>query len=168
MFVKNCKRQLPLSNFTVPKYMHDLLDAKKYASLAVCLRILVHANNLKMDHELQLSDEPATEEFHSYLEEKGVIQRLVKALVGLHEQPQRPDDPLQYLQKQLYTNQKNEDPEHFTDIDELRMRNRELQEKIENLTRELAQKNAQEEEKIAMKTCEFNSAGSNVVDKQNT
>lgn len=41
------------------------------------------------------------EEFRKYLEKAGVIDSMTKVLVGLYEEPEKPNNALDYLKKHL-------------------------------------------------------------------
>ncbi|KAK0081812.1 hypothetical protein PV325_011533 [Microctonus aethiopoides] len=41
------------------------------------------------------------EEFRRYLERSGVLDALTKVLVSLYEEPEKPDDALEYIKKHL-------------------------------------------------------------------
>ncbi|XP_078042388.1 c-Myc-binding protein isoform X2 [Augochlora pura] len=41
------------------------------------------------------------EEFRKYLERAGVMEALTKILVSLYEEPEKPDDPLEYVRQRI-------------------------------------------------------------------
>lgn len=41
------------------------------------------------------------EEFRKYLEQTGVIDQLTKVLVGLYEEPEKPQDAVEFIKKYL-------------------------------------------------------------------
>jgi predicted RNase H-like nuclease (RuvC/YqgF family) len=84
------------------------------------------------------------EEFRKYLEKAGVMDVLTKVLVGLYEEPEKPNDALDYLKRYLGGGA----PE-TADIEALKLEVTELQQKVEKLTEEnadLKQKLAEHEQ----------------------
>jgi hypothetical protein len=84
--------------------------------------------------------ESKKEEFRKYLETSGVIDQLTKVLVGLYEEPDKPNDAVEFIKKYLGSNQDIDvnqlQIEHakFKHENELLKRQiRELQEEIESL-----------------------------------
>ncbi|XP_076297881.1 c-Myc-binding protein isoform X3 [Lasioglossum baleicum] len=45
--------------------------------------------------------ESKKEEFRKYLERAGVMEALTKILVSLYEEPEKPDDPLEYVRQRI-------------------------------------------------------------------
>ena len=54
-----------------------------------------------------LKDIPRKEEFQKYLEKAGVIDQLTKLLVSLYENPDRPENALDYIKNFLGANAQN-------------------------------------------------------------
>ncbi|KAK4467378.1 hypothetical protein MN116_008848 [Schistosoma mekongi] len=71
------------------------------------------------------------EEFRKYLERSGAIDALTKVLVGLYEEPEKPDNALEFMKKHLQA----EGPE-TSDIDTMKVEIAELKQKIETLESE--------------------------------
>ena len=57
-----------------------------------------HKHNNANNHS---SDGSKKEEFRAYLETTGVLETLTKVLVGLYEEPERPDNALEYIKRYL-------------------------------------------------------------------
>jgi hypothetical protein len=66
------------------------------------------------------------EEFRKYLEQTGVLDSLTKALVGLYEEPQRPANAIEYVQRYMGAPQN-------VDVDGLRRENEQLKLEVERL-----------------------------------
>lgn len=45
--------------------------------------------------------EQKKEEFRKYLERNGIIDQLTKVLVGLYEEPEKPNNPIEFIKKCL-------------------------------------------------------------------
>ncbi|CAI9739960.1 C-Myc-binding protein-like [Octopus vulgaris] len=71
------------------------------------------------------------EEFRKYLEKAGVLDALTKVLVGLYEEPDKPNNALEFLKQHLGVS----GPE-TADVDALKLEVIELQEKVEQLQEE--------------------------------
>lgn len=71
------------------------------------------------------------EEFRKYLEKAGVLDALTKVLVGLYEEPEKPNNALDFLKQHLGAS----GPE-TADVEALKLENTELRQKIEQLTEE--------------------------------
>lgn len=80
------------------------------------------------------------EEFRKYLEKAGVMDALTKVLVGLYEEPEKPNNALDFLKQQLGA----EAPE-TADLETLKMEVCDLKQQIEKLTEE----NCQLKQKVA-------------------
>lgn len=70
------------------------------------------------------------EEFRKYLEKSGVIDAMTKALVGLYEEPERPQSAVEYVRKYLGSSSTAN-----VDVDALRNENEELRNRIRELSR---------------------------------
>ncbi|XP_071819491.1 c-Myc-binding protein-like [Apostichopus japonicus] len=83
------------------------------------------------------------EEFRKYLEKAGVLEALTKILVALYEEPEKPNDALDFLKQHL----SNTNPD-TADVEALRLQVSELQQKVEQLqdeNKELRSKIQQQE-----------------------
>ena len=81
------------------------------------------------------------EEFRKYLEKSGVLDALTKVLVGLYEEPEKPNNALDFLKLNIGVG----GPE-TADVEALKLEVTELKQKIEQLSEEnveLKQKLAQ-------------------------
>eukprot|EP00053_Salpingoeca_punica_P012497 m.111941 g.111941 ORF g.111941 m.111941 type:complete len:94 (+) comp15961_c0_seq8:1879-2160(+) len=76
--------------------------------------------------------EAKKEEFRKYLEKGGVIDALSKVLVGLYEEPEKPGNALEFLQRHLQGGAPN-----TADVESLRAENAALKLKNEQLETEL-------------------------------
>merc|ERR1712224_953932 len=76
-----------------------------------------------------LKDIPRKEEFQKYLEKAGVIDQLTKLLVSLYENPDRPENALDYIKNFLGANAQNANDD-----------SKELQTRIEALEAQLKDK----------------------------
>lgn len=71
------------------------------------------------------------EEFRKYLEKAGVLDALTKVLVGLYEEPEKPNNALDFLKHHLGAN----GPES-ADIEALKLEVTDLRQKVEHLQEE--------------------------------
>ncbi|CAH8610797.1 unnamed protein product [Schistosoma bovis] len=74
------------------------------------------------------------EEFRKYLEKSGVIDALTKVLVGLYEEPEKPDNALEFMKKHLQA--ESPDP---SDVEAMKVEISELKQKVEMLESENAE-----------------------------
>ena len=79
------------------------------------------------------------EDFRKYLEKSGVVDAMTKLLVGLYEEPEKPEDALDYVRKQFQGG-----PIEEVDIvalrnekDELSFKLKEAEERIKELEKKL-------------------------------
>ncbi|XP_033340134.1 c-Myc-binding protein isoform X1 [Megalopta genalis] len=72
------------------------------------------------------------EEFRKYLERAGVMEALTKILVSLYEEPEKPDDPLEYVRQRI-----GDITENDVEIDSLRNELMEAKAKIVELKAKL-------------------------------
>merc|ERR1711976_402103 len=81
------------------------------------------------------------EEFRKYLEKSGVLDSLTKVLVGLYEEPEKPNNALDFLKQHLGAGgPESADSEALKlDITEMRQENERLLEEINELKQKLAQ-----------------------------
>ncbi|KAJ3285991.1 hypothetical protein BCR33DRAFT_296936 [Rhizoclosmatium globosum] len=74
------------------------------------------------------------EDFRKYLEKNGIIDALTKVLVGLYEEPEKPESPIEFI-KQFLGGPGDVDVEALKhENDELKKRVEELQSRIDELT----------------------------------
>ncbi|XP_033740365.1 c-Myc-binding protein-like isoform X3 [Ylistrum balloti] len=71
------------------------------------------------------------EEFRKYLEKAGVLDALTKVLVGLYEEPEKPNNALDFLKQHLGAS----GPE-TADVEALKQEVTELRQKVEQLSEE--------------------------------
>lgn len=88
------------------------------------------------------------EEFRKYLEKSGVLDALTKVLVGLYEEPEKPNDALDFLRHHIgASGPENADVEALKlEVTELRQKNESLTEENSELKQKLAQYEPQQEE----------------------
>ena len=84
--------------------------------------------------------EAKKDEFRAYLEKNGVVDQLTKVLVSLYEETEKPNNPLEFIKKNMSApeevdedNLKNEYLKLKDENDKLRQRVTDLQKQIENL-----------------------------------
>ncbi|KAK2185674.1 hypothetical protein NP493_226g00022 [Ridgeia piscesae] len=83
------------------------------------------------------------EEFRKYLEKSGVLDTLTKVLVGLYEEPEKPNNALDFLKQHIGATGPD-----TADVEALKLEVTELRQKLEQLTednQDLKQKLAQYE-----------------------
>lgn len=78
----------------------------------------------------QQSDFSKKEEFRRYLEKAGVLDALIKVLVGLYEEPDRPTNALDYIKRYLGA-------PASVDVEGLKHQNEELKKQVEKLKKQL-------------------------------
>jgi hypothetical protein len=71
------------------------------------------------------------EEFRKYLEKAGVMDVLTKVLVGLYEEPEKPNNALDFLKQHL-----GADTPETADVEVLKLQVCELRQQVERLTEE--------------------------------
>ncbi|EPZ32489.1 Associate of Myc 1 domain-containing protein [Rozella allomycis CSF55] len=77
------------------------------------------------------------EDFRKYLEKNGIIDSLTKVLVGLYEESEKPENPLEFIKAYL-GGPANIDVEALrAENEDLRRQNDELLEKVNELTQKL-------------------------------
>lgn len=107
------------------------------SSFPVCLLASKHptmVSNIAHTHAshtlIVQSADAKKEEFRKYLEKSGVIDALTKVLVGLYEEPERPQSAVDYVRKYLGSSSTAN-----VDVDALRNENEELRNRIRELSR---------------------------------
>jgi len=84
------------------------------------------------------------EEFRKYLEKAGVMDVLTKILVGLYEEPEKPNNAIDFLKQHL-----GADAPQTADVEALKLEITDLRQQVEKLTEEnteLKQKLAAQEQ----------------------
>lgn len=81
--------------------------------------------------------EQKKEEFRKFLEKTGVIDQLTKVLVGLYEEPEKPQNAVEFIKRSLGAPQDNDTDQLKADNEELKRMVADLQKKVDMLTREL-------------------------------
>ncbi|KAK3096900.1 hypothetical protein FSP39_004567 [Pinctada imbricata] len=79
----------------------------------------------------QTAADSKREEFRKYLEKAGVLDALTKVLVGLYEEPEKPNNALDFLKQHLGAS----GPE-TADVEALKLEVTELRQKVESLQEE--------------------------------
>ena len=79
-------------------------------------------NNTNGSH----SENNKKEEFRRYLEKTGVMDALIKVLVGLYEEPERPQHAVEYVRRYLGAPQN-------VDVEGLKRENEQLRQELEKL-----------------------------------
>jgi len=92
------------------------------------------------------------EEFRKYLEKAGVLDALTKILVALYEEPEKPNDALDFLKAHMGTSGPD-----TADVEALRLQVSELQQKVEQLQDE----NRDLKTKIQQENPEMETGGEN-------
>jgi len=77
------------------------------------------------------------EEFRKYLEKSGVIDQLTRVLVGLYEEPEKPNNAIDFIKRYLGTPSDIDVDTLRNEYEALKERNAELERQVEELTREL-------------------------------
>ena len=81
--------------------------------------------------------EQKKEEFRKFLEKTGVIDQLTKVLVGLYEEPEKPQNAVEFIKRSLGAPQESDVDQLKADNEELKRTVAELQKRNEALQREL-------------------------------
>ena len=124
--------------FAVCRLSWCVLHVSDLTSFYMCVSILhpttvdivrVHARNPTAYYFMQSAD-AKKEDFRKYLEKSGVIDALTKALVGLYEEPERPQSAVEYVRKYLGSSSTAN-----VDVDALRNENEEMRNRIRELSR---------------------------------
>ncbi|EGD82253.1 C-Myc-binding protein [Salpingoeca rosetta] len=66
------------------------------------------------------------EEYRNYLESSGVIDSITKVLIGLYEESEKPENPLEFIQQHLAAS-----IDGASDIEALKKENEELKARVE-------------------------------------
>ncbi len=89
--------------------------------------------------------EQKKEEFRKYLEKAGVIDQLTKVLVGLYEEPEKPNNAIEFIKKCLGAPSDTDVDQLKADNEDLKKYKHELEKKIETLQRELENERAKQQ-----------------------
>eukprot|EP00043_Microstomoeca_roanoka_P018665 m.202356 g.202356 ORF g.202356 m.202356 type:complete len:99 (-) comp16872_c15_seq1:57-353(-) len=71
------------------------------------------------------------EEFRNYLESSGIIDAITKVMIGLYEEPEKPNNPLEFIQQHLSVG-----GDGISDVEALKKENEELKARNEELLAE--------------------------------
>ena len=83
------------------------------------------------------TNESKKEEFRRYLENSGVIDQLTRVLVGLYEEPEKPNDAVEFIKKYLGSPQDVDVDKLILEHEKLKHEYELLQRKCEELQNEL-------------------------------
>jgi hypothetical protein len=72
------------------------------------------------------SDNNKKEEFRRYLDKTGVLDALTRVLVGLYEEPERPQNAIEYIKRYIGAPQN-------VDVEGLKRENEQLRQELEKL-----------------------------------
>ena len=89
--------------------------------------------------------EAKKEEFRTYLEKAGVIDQLTKVLVGLYEEPEKPNNAIEFIKKMLGAPSDTDVEELKAMNEELKREKAELESKIADLERDLEAERAKQQ-----------------------
>ncbi len=81
--------------------------------------------------------EQKKEEFRKFLEKTGVIDQLTKVLVGLYEEPEKPQNAVDFIKRSLGAPQESDVDQLKAENEELKRNVTELQKRVDALQREL-------------------------------
>ena len=81
--------------------------------------------------------EQKKEEFRKFLEKTGVIDQLTKVLVGLYEEPEKPQNAVDFIKRSLGAPQESDTDMLKAENEELNRKVAELTKRVEALQREL-------------------------------
>ena len=81
--------------------------------------------------------ESKKEEFRKYLESSGVIDQLTRVLVGLYEEPDKPQNAIEFIKKYLGTPTDVDVDKLSIEYEKLKHENQQLKARIEELQHEL-------------------------------
>ena len=89
--------------------------------------------------------EQKKEEFRKYLEKAGVIDQLTKVLVGLYEEQEKPQNVIEFIKKSLGEPTDTDVESLLAENESLKRERGELQNKVNDLERQLADARAGQE-----------------------
>ena len=93
---------------------------KTYAHILADYRTLIATMS-----SAKMSQDAKKEEFKKYLEKAGVLELLTKSLVSLYEEPEKPNDAVNYLKKSVGGTDNDK-----VEIDKLQAENTDLKSKV--------------------------------------
>ena len=88
------------------------------------------------------STETKKEEFRKYLERAGVIDQLTRVLVGLYEEPEKPNNAVDFIKSCLGAPSDTDVEKLKQENDELKGKVADLEKKVEELQHELENERA--------------------------
>mmetsp|Transcript_83067 Transcript_83067/g.234995 ORF Transcript_83067/g.234995 Transcript_83067/m.234995 type:complete len:98 (-) Transcript_83067:189-482(-) len=77
------------------------------------------------------------EEFRKYLEKSGVISQLTRVLVGLYEEPERPNNAIDYIKRYLGAPTGVDVEELRGELEDVRSKNASLEQQVASLSQQL-------------------------------
>ena len=86
--------------------------------------------------------EQKKEDFRKYLEKAGVIDQLTKVLVGLYEEPEKPNNVIEFIKKALGEPTDTDVEQLMAENESLKKNKMALEKQIDELTRELEEERA--------------------------
>ena len=96
--------------------------------------------------------EAKKQEFRNYLEKGGVIDSLTKALIGLYEEQEKPNDPLEFVKSTLAANDKPQatgnSAANSAEMERIQKENSELKIEVERLNRLIDELNDKQDEHV--------------------
>merc|ERR1712138_209202 len=81
--------------------------------------------------------ESKKEEFRKYLEKSGILDQLTRVLVGLYEEPEKPNNAIDFIKKYLGSPTDIDVEKLKIEYERLRDENLKLQKQVEELKKEL-------------------------------
>merc|ERR1711913_259765 len=81
--------------------------------------------------------ESKKEEFRKYLEKSGILDQLTRVLVGLYEEPEKPNNAIDFIKKYLGSPTDIDVEKLKIEYEKLRDENLRLQKQVEELKKEL-------------------------------
>lgn len=89
--------------------------------------------------------ESKKEEFRKYLEKAGVIDQLTRVLVGLYEEPEKPQNAIDYLKKYMGSPSDIDVEKLKIDYDRLKEENLKLKQQVDQLQQQIEELKPSEE-----------------------
>ena len=77
------------------------------------------------------------EEFRKYLEKSGVIDQLTRVLVGLYEEPEKPNNSIEYIRKYMGAPTDVDESKLKIEIERVQDDNLKLKKEIESIKKEI-------------------------------
>ena len=90
-----------------------------------------------MAYQPYQTTESKKEDFRKYLESSGVIDQLTRVLVGLYEEPEKPQNGVEFIKKYMGTPSDVEIDKVLIENDRLKDENLKLKRQIEEMKKEL-------------------------------